>query len=127
MFGTSCPPKGVSGLIRKYAYKQYSEARAAHWLLLIAADHVDALESSVQSVLTLRPDNPVTQTGVLSEFSRHGIASRVGQKRADLKHHPLDPLIVGASWLLRGAAAYAGAKALANCRRACVRRAAARL
>jgi hypothetical protein len=118
VFGTSCPPKGLSGVMRKYAYKQYSEARAAHWLLLIAADRVDSLESSLRSLLTARPDNPITQTGVLSEFSRHGIASRLGQKRADLKHQPLDPLIVGTSWLLRVAAAYAGAKALARRRRA---------
>jgi len=118
VFGTSCPPKGLSGVIRKYAYKQYSEARAAHWLLLIAADRVDSLESSLRSLLTPRPDNPITQTGVLSEFSRHGIASRLGQQRADLTHQPLDPLIVGASWVLRGAAAYAGVKALANRRRA---------
>src|SRR5689334_22857383 len=33
VFGTSCPLKGVSGAIRRFAYR-YSEARAAHWLLL---------------------------------------------------------------------------------------------
>ena len=36
VFGTSCPPRGLSGAIRKYAYR-FSEGRAAHWLLLIAA------------------------------------------------------------------------------------------
>ena len=74
VFGTSCPPKGVSGVIRKHAYRRYSEGRAAHWLLLIAADRVDAWESHLRSFLTLRPDNPITETGVPSEFSRHGIA-----------------------------------------------------
>src|SRR5215210_7287256 len=38
VFGTSCPPTGVSGAIRRFAYAKYSEARAAHWLLLLAAD-----------------------------------------------------------------------------------------
>ena len=38
VFGTSCPPKGLSGLLRKYSYRRFSEARAAHWLLLVAAD-----------------------------------------------------------------------------------------
>src|SRR5215211_7254775 len=33
VFGTSCPTKGVSGALRKYAYARFSEARAAHWLL----------------------------------------------------------------------------------------------
>src|SRR5215207_4369914 len=28
VFGTSCPPKGLSGAMRKYAYKALSEARA---------------------------------------------------------------------------------------------------
>src|ERR687894_1572536 len=29
VFGTSCPPKGVSGAIRKFSYKRYSEGRLA--------------------------------------------------------------------------------------------------
>lgn len=98
VFGTSCPPKGLSGTIRKYAYRRYSEGRAAHWLLLIAADRVDAAESTLRSFLTRHPDNPIAETGVLSEFSHHGLRSRVGQKRADLKHQALDPIIVAAPW-----------------------------
>ena len=99
VFGTSCPPKGMSGVLRKYAYARFSEARAAHWLILIAADRVDAVESHIQSFGTMRPDNPVTQTGVLSELSRHGISSRLGHNRADVVHHPLDPIIVAAPWV----------------------------
>lgn len=101
VFGTSTPPKGVSGAIRKYAYK-YSEGRAAHWLLLIAADRVDAWESHLRSFGTLHPDNPITETGVLSEFKNHGIASRWGRKRADTKHQWMDPIIVAGPWLLVG-------------------------
>lgn len=100
VFGTSCPPRGVSGAMRKYAYRKYSEGRAAHWLVLIAADRVDAWESHLRSFLTLHPDNPITETGVLSEFSRHGISSRFGKKRADLSHQWIDPVIVGAPWAL---------------------------
>ena len=103
VFGTSCPPRGVSGAIRRYAYR-YSEGRAAHWLILLAADRVDAGEHHLRSMLTLRPDNPITETGVLSEFSRHGYRSRIGQRRADLAHQPLDPLIVGGPWLAGAAA-----------------------
>jgi hypothetical protein len=114
VFGTSCPPKGLSGALRTLSYRRYSEARAAHWLLLIAADRVDAWESHLRSFATLRPDNPVTQTGVLSEFRRHPIASRVGRKRADLVHQPLDPVIVAGPWVL---AAYLGLKAVRRARR----------
>ncbi|WP_426004889.1 hypothetical protein ACPFL9_20500 [Paenarthrobacter sp. NyZ202] len=99
VFGTSTPPAGVSGAIRKYAYK-YSEGRAAHWLLLVAADRVDAFEHHLRSFATLRPDNPITETGVLSEFTRGGVRSRVGQKRTDLSHQWMDPIIVGAPWVL---------------------------
>jgi hypothetical protein len=99
VFGTTCPPKGLSGAIRKYAYARYSEGRAAHWLLLMAGDRVDTVESGLRSMLTLRPDNPITQTGVLAEAKLHGVSSRLGRNRADVKHHWMDPLIVGAPWL----------------------------
>ena len=122
VFGTSCPPKGLSGVMRKVAYKRYSEAKAAHWLLLLAADRVDALESALASFATLRPDNPVTESGVLSELSHGGIASRVGRKRTDLVHQPLDAIIVAAPWVVGGQVAYKAAHkvvgALARRRRA---------
>jgi hypothetical protein len=117
VFGTACPPKGISGLIRRRAYRKYSEARAAHWLLLIAADRVDAWESHVRSFLTLHPDNPITETGVLSEFTRHGPRSRLGTKRADRAHQPLDPITVGGPWVLLGGAAYVVGRRLAGSRR----------
>ena len=112
VFGTSCPPKGLSGALRKLAYAKYSEARAAHWLILLAADRVDVLESNLASLLTLHPDNPVTETGVLSEFTHHPIRSRVGQGRADLSHTWMDPILVAAPWVIAGGLAYAGVRAL---------------
>jgi hypothetical protein len=114
VFGTSCPPRGVSGAIRKFAYKKYSEGRAAHWLLLMAADRVDAGENHLRSFLTPRPDNPITETGVLSELSHHGVASRIGKKRADLVHQPLDPIIVAGPWV-------AGAAGVVYCVRKALR------
>jgi hypothetical protein len=114
VFGTSCPPRGVSGAIRKFAYKKYSEGRAAHWLLLMAADRVDAGENHLRSFLTPRPDNPITETGVLSELSHHGVASRIGKKRADLVHQPLDPIIVAGPWV-------AGAAGVVYCVRKAMR------
>jgi hypothetical protein len=112
VFGTACPPRGLSGAVRKYAYK-YSEGRAAHWLILFAADRVDAVESHLRSLLSLHPDNPVTESGVLSEFKYHGLRSRMGQNRADLKHQALDPVIVAGPWLAAGGIAYLAVKALA--------------
>ncbi len=102
VFGTSTPPRGLSGVLRKYAYATWSEGRAAHWLTLIAADRVDAVESHLRSFVSLRPDNPITETGVLSEFSRGGLSSRVGRRRVDTSHTWIDPILVAGPWVLAG-------------------------
>jgi hypothetical protein len=106
VFGTAQPLNGVSGAIRRLAYAKYGEGRAAHWLLLMAGDRVDTVASVGRSFLTLRPDNPVTETGVLSEVKRHGLSSRLGQRRADVRHQPLDVVIVAGPWVLGGLLAY---------------------
>jgi hypothetical protein len=113
VFGTAQPPSGVSGAIRRYAYR-YSEGRTAHWLLLMFADRVDAWEHHLASFLTLHPDNPITETGVKAEFTHHGLRSRVGQHRTDLKHQPLDPVIIGGPWVAAAGAVYAGARSVAR-------------
>ena len=112
VFGTSCPPKGASGVVRKLAYRRFSEARAAHWLLLIAADRIDAWESHLRSFASLRPDNPITQAGVRSEFTHHGIRSRRGQRRVDVRHQPMDPFIVAGPWIAAAVGVVAGVRRL---------------
>jgi hypothetical protein len=112
VFGTAQPPTGVSGAIRKLSYARYSEGRAAHWLLLMLADRVDAWENHLKSFATLRPDNPITETGVRSEFTHHGLKSRIGTKRTDLVHQPLDPIIIAGPWVAAAGAAYVGARKL---------------
>jgi hypothetical protein len=116
VFGTACPPRGASGAIRWYAYR-YGEGRAAHWLLLIAADRVDAVESHLRSLLTLHPDNPVTETGVRSELTHHGLSSRLGRGRADLSHQALDPVIVAGPWVAAAGAGWLAVRAVLRSRR----------
>ncbi|MER7798258.1 hypothetical protein [Microbacterium sp. NPDC096154] len=99
-FGTVAPLRGLSGAVRRFAYARFSEGRAAHWLLLILGDRIDAVESHLASFVTGHPDNPSTETGVLSEKRRHGISSRFGSKRADVKHHWIDPILVAGPWVL---------------------------
>ena len=67
VYGTAQPLHGLSGAIRRHAYARYSEARLAHWLLLVLGDRVEATGAHLRSFATLRPDNPVTQTGVLAD------------------------------------------------------------
>lgn len=112
VFGTTCPPQGLSGVIRRLAYARYSEGRAAHWLLLLLADRVDVRESALRSFVSLRPDNPLTQTGIRTEVTHHGWSSRVGRNRADVGHHALDPLIVAGPWVVGAAGAVVAAKRL---------------
>lgn len=50
VFGTSVPPKGVSGVIRKVAFK-FSEGEWEHWLLLLFADRVNVVEGLFEDVL----------------------------------------------------------------------------
>jgi hypothetical protein len=114
VFGTVCPPKGASGAVRRLAYRRYSEGRAAHWLLLVAADRVDAWEEHLRSLASTRPDNPITQTGLRAELTRGGWSSRVGRRRADLAHQPLDPVIVAGPWIAVAGAAFLGARRVAR-------------
>jgi hypothetical protein len=109
VFGTAQPLHGLSGVIRRLAYRRFSEGRLAHWLLLIAGDRVDAWASHLRSFASLHPDNPVTQTGVLAEWSARGTA-RSG--RSDRRHHVLDPVIVAGPWVAAAGVAVLAARRL---------------
>ena len=113
VFGTSTPPRGLSGVVRRYAYR-YSEGRAAHWLLLLGADRINSVESHLVSFMTLRPDNPITQTGIRSEWTHHGWRSRVGTTRVDTSHTWMDPIIVGGPWVLAAAMVVKAGRRLAR-------------
>jgi hypothetical protein len=96
--------------MRRAAYRRYSEGRAAHWLVLLAADRVDALESNLGSFFSLHPDNPVTESGIAAELTHHGVSSRLNRKRADLSHQWIDPIIGAAPWVAGAAATYSALK-----------------
>ena len=114
VFGTAQPLKGVSGAIRRMAYERYSEGRAAHWLLLMAGDRVDVLGSTLGSFLSTRPDNLVAETGVKAELTHHGVRSRLGAGRTDLKHEWMDPLVVAGPWVAAGGLTFAVARRIAR-------------
>lgn len=102
VFGSTLPPRGVSGLLRRRAFA-YSEARAAHWLILLAADRVDVVESDLRDLLRGRPGNPVA-TGLRSEVTHHGLASRSGP-RTDRAHLWMDPFVTAGPLVLAAAGA----------------------
>lgn len=49
VFGTACPPSGLSGAIRRRAFRR-SESDLRHWLLLLAADRVNVVEGLIDDV-----------------------------------------------------------------------------
>ena len=112
-FGTAQPLRGLSGLIRRYAYT-FSEGQTAHWLLLICGDRVDVLEGRVEAILAGRPDNVIAETGVLREFRGGAFRSRFGQHRADLIHQPLDLLLWAAPYLAMAGGLYLAGRAIAG-------------
>ncbi len=101
VFGTVAPLHGVSGLIRRTAYKRFSEARLAHWLLLILGDRVEAAGAHLRATVSLKPDDPITETGVRTELTAGGAAA-LESDRADTSHRWIDPLLVAGPWLLTG-------------------------
>ncbi|MNE57761.1 hypothetical protein D3C80_1527460 [compost metagenome] len=62
--GESTPPSGLSGMIRRAAFR-YSESQWAHWLLLIFADRIDSIEGVVRDVRSGRPPNPLVEMGLV--------------------------------------------------------------
>ncbi len=52
VFGTAVPPRGLSGALRRAAYR-IADHENAHWMLLLLADRVDALEHHPQRLLRL--------------------------------------------------------------------------
>ncbi|WP_426755156.1 hypothetical protein [Myxococcus sp. Y35] len=47
VFGTAQPPRGVSGMLRRLAYK-YPDHWTRHWMMLLLADRVDVAEHKLR-------------------------------------------------------------------------------
>jgi hypothetical protein len=109
VFGTAQPLHGVSGAIRRLAYRRFSEGRLAHWLLLIVGDRVDAWGAHLHSLAAGRPDMPAT--GIRSELTAKRSAHR---GRSDRRHQLLDPVVVAGPWLAAGGVAVLGVRRLAR-------------
>lgn len=56
VFGTTSPPRGLSGVIRRAAFR-WSESNLMHWLLLMGADRVNTFEGIFEDIVRLRVPN----------------------------------------------------------------------
>lgn len=70
VFGTSTPPSGLSGVIRRYAYK-FSEATATHWMTLILADRVDVIQGKLNDLSHGILPNPWVERGWKAEWKHN--------------------------------------------------------
>ncbi len=78
VFGTVSPPKGLSGTLRRYAFK-YSESSYGHWLPLMLADRVGAVEGILDDLGRGRLPNLPAELGWPAEWkhNRKGLVTRV--------------------------------------------------
>lgn len=62
VFGTPNPPRFLSGMIRKYAFR-YSENMYRHWIPLLIADRIDMLESTITDLASGHAPNIAKEMG----------------------------------------------------------------
>lgn len=67
VFGTSVPPSGLSGMIRRFAFK-YSENSYLHWLPLLLADRVNVVEGIVDDFAQGHVPNIFAEKGYVAEW-----------------------------------------------------------
>jgi hypothetical protein len=81
VFGTKIPPKGLSGALRRKAYK-FSENKLRRWLLLIFADRVDSLGGQLADLFRLRIPLFTNDRGwrVLAKYKPGTFAWKIAQR-----------------------------------------------
>ena len=65
--GTSTPPSGLSGMIRRAAFR-YSESDWTHWLMLLGADRINVVEGLLQDLGHGRIPNIPAEMGIRSAW-----------------------------------------------------------
>ena len=78
VFGTSTPPAGLSGVIRRAAFK-YSENSYGHWLPLMLADRVGVVEGYLEDFSHGRIPNVFAERGWKAEWkhNRKSLVTRI--------------------------------------------------
>ena len=70
IFGTVQPPKGLSGMMRRAAFR-WSENDIRHWLLLLAADRVNVVEGIGEDLAKGKVPNVFAEMGIKSEWQHN--------------------------------------------------------
>jgi hypothetical protein len=70
VFGNTVPPSGLSGMIRRYAFR-FSEESLKHWFTLVLADRINVIEGLLEDIKDRHVPNIFSEMGW----------------RADMKHN----------------------------------------
>lgn len=83
VYGTATPPSGLSGAIRRGAFK-YSESSYGHWLPLMLADRINMVEGVITDIARGRIPNIFKELGWRAEwrYNRSGLLMRIGVQAA---------------------------------------------
>lgn len=78
VFGTSTPPSGLSGMVRRSAFA-YSESDWRHWLMLLGADRINMVEGLVEDLGRGHVPNVPAEMGMGAEWrhDRDGLIRKV--------------------------------------------------
>jgi hypothetical protein len=68
--GTSTPPSGLSGALRRVAYTK-SESNLLHWMLLLGADRINMVEGIVQDLARAKVPNIPGEMGMRAELQHN--------------------------------------------------------
>ena len=77
--GTSTPPSGLSGMVRRGAFR-WSESNWMHWLLLMGADRINVVEGIAQDLGRGKVPNIAAEMGFPAAWrhDRKGVATKAG-------------------------------------------------
>ncbi|MDB5961600.1 MAG: hypothetical protein JWP59_2894 [Massilia sp.] len=70
LFGTSTPPKGLSGMLRRLAFKT-TENDIRHFLLLLLADRINVVEGIGEDLLSGHVPNVLAEMGIKAEWEHN--------------------------------------------------------
>jgi hypothetical protein len=78
VFGTSTPPSGLSGIVRRAAFA-YSESSYLHWLPLVLADRINVVEGVLDDVKRGRLPNTFVEAGGRAQlkYNRRRVVDRL--------------------------------------------------
>ena len=81
VFGTSTPPRGLSGMLRRFAFR-YNESNYGHWLPLMAADRIGVVEGFFSDLGRGRVPNVFAERGWGAEWkhNRSSLIARIAAR-----------------------------------------------